>query len=79
MVTMQKDSVAYIETVGALAQRGVVLLNKVPADLVFGDLGGSGLLCGLGGRLLARREIGGTGGVAVLVTLRRIVAIDRAG
>jgi hypothetical protein len=54
----------HIEALRALAQGGVVLLDKVPADLVLGDLG-SCLLCGLGTLLLeavvVRGAIGGRG------------------
>ena len=71
---------AYIELVRVLAQSGVVLLDKVPADLVLGDLRGSCLLCGLaGGWLLRGCEVGGARGVAVLIRLWRVVAVDGAG
>ena len=42
----------YMETLWALAQCGVVLLDKVPADLILGDLGRRRLLLGLAGGLL---------------------------
>jgi hypothetical protein len=67
----------YVEAFGALAEGGVILLYKVPANLVLGHLGGGRLLCGLaGGGLLRGCEVGGTGSVAVFVALRRVVAID---
>jgi hypothetical protein len=49
----------YVETLGTLAEGGVVLLDKVPADFVLGDLSSRGLLCGLlaGGGLLRRCEV----------------------
>jgi len=68
----------YVEPVGALAEGCVVLLDKVPADLVLGDLVGGRLLCGLGGGLLRGCEVGGAGRVAVLVGLRGVVAVDSA-
>jgi hypothetical protein len=71
-------SVTYVESVRALAESGIVLLYEVPADLILGDLS-SRLLCRLAGRWLLRgSEVGGAGRVAVLVGLRRIVAVDRA-
>jgi len=71
---------AYIELVGILAQGGIVLLDKVPADFILGDLRGSCLLCGLaGGWLLRGCEVGGAGGVAVLIRLWRVVAVDGTG
>jgi hypothetical protein len=42
----------YMEALWALAQCGVVLLDKVPADLILGDLGRRRLLLGLAGGLL---------------------------
>lgn len=70
----------YVESVRALAQGGVVLLNKVPSDLVLGNFGGGRLLRGLaGGGLLRGCEVGGAGGVVVLVGLCRVVAVDGAG
>jgi hypothetical protein len=49
----------YVETLGTLTEGGVVLLDKVPADLVLWDLSSGGLLCGLlaGGGLLRRCEV----------------------
>lgn len=67
----------YVEALGALAKGGVVLLYKVPADLVLGHLGG--LLRRLGSGLLGRCEVGGAGGIVVLVCLRRVVAVDVGG
>jgi hypothetical protein len=70
---------SYVKPVGALAKSCVVLLDKVPADLILGDLVGRRLLRRLaGGRLLGWCEVGGAGSIAVLVGLRPVVAVDRA-
>jgi hypothetical protein len=66
----------YVEAFGALAEGSVVLLDKVPANLVLGDLCGRGLLCGLGSGLLGGCEVRGASCVTVLVALRRVVAVD---
>jgi hypothetical protein len=49
---------SYIEALGALAEGCVVLLDKVPANLVLGDLGGRCLLGSLAvGGLLRGCEV----------------------
>ena len=59
----------YVETVWALAQSSVILLDKVPADLILGNLGCRCLLCGLAGGL--------RGGIAVVAL--RVVAVGGRG
>lgn len=75
----QVEAATHVETLRALAEGCVVLLDKVPADLVLGHLGSRRLLCGLGGGLLRGGEVGSAGRIAVLVPLGRVAAVDVGG
>lgn len=80
LVCWRGHEATHVKALGTLAQSGVVLLDKVPANLILWDFRGRCLLRRLaGGGLLGWCKVRGASSVAVFVALWRIVAIDGAG
>lgn len=54
---MRKSGMTYVESVWALAECGVVLLDEIPADLVLWDFGRGCVVGGLAGCGLLGRAV----------------------